>query len=408
MKNSSTSKNRSAGEAERGPSQKSTKMLRTSVSKGSKRLMATATSASAEQPNTTKSWATGSEEQPRSFSTPSKYRSALLNGIPKEGPPSLSSKIFKLRYNSPIGLSEAFDTAYAYLKQESQDKYTALEQLESQLSHDPANKELLQQKSKLQVEAEINNPEVRFNFTYNEKYENRTSIIDYSQPVYRELKKQHWESKDQMLLMQRLEQLNVIPDTLPTLEPKAEVSLKFLNHTAVNRFIEPGTLLSSNVTTYPPSIKIQEFDTVDVEKQLYTVLIVNPDVPDLENNSYKTHLQWGLSNVKLDYNDNFITPKRLLEDSSINEIIDYCPPTPEKNLPKQRFAVWVFRQSSKVDEKLNFREFDIRSFVETHQLEAIGAHLWRSEWDMNVPKVRELYGLPTGIVFHKVRGDERM
>lgn len=367
-------------------------MLRSSVSK---RFMATVSEA-----KPSKQWAqpsSGASSKSLKLNS-KKFREALLEGVdPKQGPPSLKSRRFRIRYTSPAGINEAFDLAHDYLKKHAQEKYNQADK-----TQDPI------EKSKLLVQAEINNPEVQYNFQYNDKYNNNTNIIDYTQPVYRSLKKTHWESYSQMLLMQRIEQHGVIPDTLPTLEPRAEVSLKFLNHTSVNRWIEPGTLLSSNVTMYPPSIKIQEFDDIDTQSQLYTVLIVNPDVPDVENNTYKTHLQWGLSNIKLDYNDNFITPKRLLEDSSINEIIDYCPPTPEKNLPTQRFAIWVFRQSDQLTEKISNREFDIRKFVEEKKLQPIGAHLWRSAWDLNTPAVREKYGMPKGIVFHRVRGDERM
>lgn len=366
----------------------------------SKRLMATVaeSTSSVSAKSADKTWAKPSnlENEPRAFKAPSKYRSSLLNGVSKEGPPSLSSKKFKLRYNSPSGLQDAFDVSYAYLRDKSQELYNKIESSN-------------ENKTQLEIEAQINNPEVRFNFAYNDKLENDPQYIDYEQPVYRELLKQDWESKDQMLLMQRLEQLHAIPDTLPTFEPKVPVSLKFLNHTTVNRWIEPGTVLSSNVTAYPPSIKIQELEQVDTKTQLYTVLIVNPDVADIANNTYKTQISWGLSNVKLEYNDNFITPRRLLEDDgSINELIDYLPPVPEKNLPTQRFVVWVFRQPAPINVKLTERDFNIREFVKVNSLNAVGAHMWRSTWDLNVSKVRELYGLPKGTVFHKVRGEKRM
>lgn len=374
-------------------------MLRGGIG-SSKRLMATVaeSTASVSVKPVDKTWAKPSnlENEPRAFKTSSKYRSSLLNGVSKEGPPSLSSRKFKMGYNSPPGLQDAFDVSYAYLRDKSQELYNKIESSN-------------ENKTQLEVEAQINNPEVRFNFAYYNKLENNPQYIDYTQPVYRELLKQEWESKDQMLLMQRLEQLHAIPDTLPTFEPRVPVSLKFLNHTTVNRWVEPGTVLSSNVTTYPPSIKIQELDQVDTKTQLYTVLIVNPDVADIANNTYKTQISWGLSNVKLDYNDNFITPRRLLEDDgSINEIIEYQPPVPEKNLPAQRFIVWVFRQPSPINVKLSNRDFNIREFVKVNSLDAVGAHMWRSTWDLNVSKVRELYGLPKGTVFHKVRSDKRM
>jgi len=378
------------------------KMLRSNAFKSSRRLLATVTESKAAKP-TTKAWAKSSEELQCYKISHQPSRNTVLDGVSEFGPPSLGSRRGKDHYMSPLGLNEAFDVAYDILKTKANEKYQELNEINQQLSQNPNSKELKDLKIKKSIEAEINNPEVQFNFQYHDKVDNNPKIIDYNQPVYRELKQKHWESHDQMLLMQRLEQLGCIPDTLPTLDPKAEVLVKFLNHTTVNRWIEPGTFLSSNTTTYPPSIKVQEYESVDVENQLYTVLLVNPDVPCLETDSFKTHIQWGLTNVKLSYNDNLIGPNRLLSDESINELIDYLPPVPEKNIPTQRFITWVFRQPEPINEKIEDREFAIRQYVEDHKLEAIGAHVWRSEWDTNVAKVRELYGLPKGTVFHRVR-----
>jgi large subunit ribosomal protein L35 len=382
-------------------------MMRNQVLKSSRRLLATSAESATKTAQGSKSWASDGKASP-SLKAGDRFRSALLDGVSEAGPPSLKTEYYRKRYIAPSGLNEAFDAAYEILKSKSASKYNDLKEVEEKLSQSPQEQELIDLKNKIQIEAEINNPEVRFNFDYNEKIDNDPRYIDYEQPVYRELKKKHWESYGQMLLMQRLESLAIIPDSLPTLDPKVEVSLKFLNHTGVNKWIEPGTLLSSNATTYAPSIKIQEYENVDTSKQQYSVLIVNLDVPDVENNTYKTQINWGLSNIKLNYNDNFINPAKLLNDTAINEIIDYLPPTPEKNLPKQRFALWVFRQSKELNLKLQERDFDIREFVSENQLEPVGAHTWRSAWDLNVSKVRELYGLPKGQVFHKVKGRNYM
>ncbi|CCH42147.1 54S ribosomal protein L35, mitochondrial [Wickerhamomyces ciferrii] len=382
-------------------------MLRSQLLKFSKRFMATATQDSKKElEEITKSWASNS----KSDSFKIKYqqsRRAVLNGVGPYGPPSLRSRRAKLQYMSPLGLDEAFDSAYEILKTKSNETYKEIEELDTKISQTKNVNELEElnnlKNSKL-VQAEIDNPEVRFNFTYHDKINNDSSIIDYNEPVYRELKKKHWEDYSQMLLMQRLEQLGAIPDTLPTLNPRAEILVKFLNHTTINRWIEPGKLLPTNATSYPPSFKIQEYENVDPKKQLYTVLVVNPDVPDLENDSFKTYLHWGLSNIKLsNFNENFIGPKQILENKEINEIIDYLPPVPEKNIPTQRFITWVFRQPESISINLKNRDFDIRSFVEDHGLDAIGGHIWRSEWDSSVAKVRELYGLPKGTVYHRVR-----
>lgn len=377
-------------------------MLRSNAFKSSKRLLATV-SESKIPLGGNKSWAKPTQQSESLNIHDPSIRKTVLNGVSSHGPASLKSSRGKAKYISPLGINEAFNAAYDVLKAKAEETYKEFEEIDQQIAQNPESKELKDLKNKKLVQAEINNPEVQYNFQYSDRVENNPKLIDYNQPVYRELKKKHWEEYGQMLTMQRLEQLGCIPDTLPTLDPKAEVSVKFLNHTSINRWIEPGTLLSSNATTYPPSIKIQEFENVDPSKQLYTVLLVNPDVPDLENDSFKTHLQWGLTNVKLSFNENFISPEKLLKDQTITELIDYLPPVPEKNIPKQRFITWVFRQPNEISEKITERGFNIRSYVEANQLQPIGAHVWRSAWDTNVPHVRELYGLPKGTVYHRVR-----
>ncbi|AMD19748.1 HCL403Wp [Eremothecium sinecaudum] len=318
----------------------------------------------------------------------------ILNGNDQQGPPSLKRRFYRVKYNSPEYINEMFSTAYEYLSSIAGRTYAQLE-----TETDPTKR------SQLAVEAEIRNPEVQYNFMYNDKLENNPSIIDYEQPVYRHLGREHWHSRDRMLLMQRLETLAAIPDTLPTLDPVAEVNIRFPFSTGVKKWIEPGEVLNSNVTSMEPSIKIQEYDhNLDTEKQLYTILVVNPDEPNLDTDSFKTTLNFGLKNIKIGYNDNLVDPRKYNES---NVLAPYTPPVPEKNAGVQRFVVWVFRQvgalsMGRLPTSVN-QDFNIRAFAEENNLTAIGAHIWRSTWDANVAAVREKYGMDKGRVFHRVR-----
>lgn len=327
-----------------------------------------------------------------------KVKNYLFQEKPFSDPPSIKRRSNRIKYSSPEHMDEIFKMSYDFLEQRASKFYDLVNKTKNPLKQET-----------LLTKAEINNPEVQYNFQFNDKLDNIKSIIDYDLPVYRHLGKQHWESYGQMLLMQRLETLAAIPDTLPTLVPRAEVNVKFPFSTGVNKWIEPGEFLSSNVTSMCPVLKVQEYDHVDVERQLYTILVVNPDVPDLNNDSFKTALCYGLANIKLNYNDNLIDPRKF---NSSNIFADYLPPVPEKNAGKQRFVVWVFRQPLSEDsqnslgvvqEDINRDEFDIRQFTKEHHLDPIGAHIWRSEWDANVAVVREKYGLPPGRVFSRVR-----
>lgn len=312
---------------------------------------------------------------------------------PAKGPYTLRRKASRARYKSPEEIDATFKLAYSFLQDRASNIYSKIEQ-----TNDP------ELKNKLLVKAEISNPEVQYNFQFSDKIDNNPRLIDYNLPVYRHMGLKHWESYAQMLLMQRLETLHAIPDTLPTLVPRANVMIKFPYSTGVNKWINPGEFLSSNVTQFEPIFKIQEFENLDLSKQRYTILIVNPDEPDLINDSFKTTLCYGLQNLKLDYNDNVIDARKFTVKDNV--LIDYLPPVPEKNAGQQRFVVWVFRQPNETLTDLSTIKrdsFDIRKFVELNQLDPIGAHIWRSEWDTNVANVREKYGLPKGRIFSRVR-----
>jgi large subunit ribosomal protein L35 len=333
-----------------------------------------------------------------SIKNPALQNALLSPNLPK-GPISLKAKANKLKYNSPIGLNKIYPLAYQLLEKESEKIYNKIEQIEKQINESNdviKTEELYKQKLDLLVKAELENPEVVYNSTYS------LNSVDRTQPVYRYYLKEQWKSYKRMLTMQRLETLTIIPDTLPTLEPEVDVRLKF-PHNNIESWIEPGSILSSNVTSKPPSFEIIEFK--ESIKDLYTVLIVNPDTPDVENDTYSTTLHWGLKDVELSNTDSIIDIKKLNEHPEYS-LIDYLPPVPEKNLGNQRFAVWVFRQNEKLDNALlniTRENFDIRKFVEDNKLTPIGAHVWRSSWDLNTENVRKTYGLPAGRIFSRDR-----
>lgn len=338
----------------------------------------------------TKVWSNFGGTRPHSLSIPSsQIKKSVLEGTPVAGPPSIKRRFNKVKYNSPEKIDETFKLCYDFIESRA-----------AQVYEKASHTQTMQEKEQLLAQAELHNPEVQYNFQYHEKVDNDPRVIDYEQPVYRLLGKQHWESYGQMLLMQRLETLAVIPDTLPTLVPRTDVHLKFPFSTGVNKWIEPGEVLSSNVTSLPPIFKIQEYELVDPATQ-YTILVVNPDEPDLVNDTYKTTLCYGLTNIQVSYNDNVVDPRKY-DDS--NKIADYLPPVPEKNAGTQRYAVWVFRQRKSLQiSNISRNDFDIRSFVKSAELIPVGAHVWRSKWDSHVSQVRAKYGLSEGRVFSRTR-----
>lgn len=324
----------------------------------------------------------------------SDIRNGIFNPInPYRGPASIANEEARMKYHSPLEIDETFTLAYNYLQSESEEVYKKIESLSEE-----AKAEALFQ---LQVDAEITNPEVLYISEFLDQE------IDRSQPVYRQILEKKWRSYSLMLTMQRLEQLHVLPDTLPTFIPTADVQIKFSHNTDTkfSDWIVPGEIVQNKSVSKPPTIKIDNFVPESTNK--YTVLLVNPDTPDLENNSFTTTLHWGLSNVELSFVNNTVNASTLLKNDLIT-FKDFLPLTPEKNAPTQRGCLWVFTQAENKNinvEEISRDSFDIRAFSEQHGLTPVGAHVWRQNFDTTTNEVRELYGLGKGRVFDKIRKD---
>lgn len=327
-----------------------------------------------------------------------KIRAAVVDGVWNEGPPSLKSRRARIRYQSPEGLSEAFPLAYDIILKEKARHYKLAEEIKQKLAEasEPEEKTALQQLlNKHLVQAEVNDPEVNYN--------HRINAMDLRQPVYRHLAQRDWKSYDMLLLVQRLEQLHVLPDTMPTINPRAKVDLQF--PTAVNQWTTPGQWVRNAICAKQPILRVQEFEEIP-DNALYTILVVNPDVPDLENDTFKTVLHWGVSNVPLSNVD------AAVDVAKADELVSYLPPHPEKNAPPHRLCVWVYRQAQQPGEirRIDVEtadvardRFDIRAFSDKYGLDAVGAHVWRVKWDLSTPEVRRKYNLGEGNIYSKVR-----
>lgn len=311
-------------------------------------------------------------------------KSDIFEGIdPSKGPHLIGLKEAKMAYHSPENIDSVFKQAYSLLESESAAIYAKMDAEKDQKIKD-----------QLQIDAEKQNPEVLYNVKYN------LESVDASQPVYRHFLKEKWELYGLLVLMQRLEQMKAIPDTLATLVPKTDLKVKFPHNTEAQfaGWVEPGTILPAFAVSQPPVFQIQEFESVP-ENQLYTLLVVNPDTPDLETNSFSTTLHYGLSNVsqaQLNAGDRFAVEEAVFR--------EYVPVLPEKNAQNQRAVVWLFRQEGQVTVgPVEAEKFEIRAFVDQHKLVAVGAHIWRQHFDRSTNGVRADYGLGKGRVFHRVR-----
>ncbi|KAK9474821.1 phosphatidylethanolamine-binding protein [Dipodascopsis tothii] len=194
--------------------------------------------------------------------------------------------------------------------------------------------------------------------------------------------------------MQRLETMHVIPDTLPTLDPVVDVRLRFPHGPHV-RWLTPGSIVSTAVSAHEPEFAIRSFDA---GKRSYTIAIVDPDVPDVDSNSYTTALHYLLTDVVLDCTEEAV------DKAAARVLVPYVPPVPEKNTGNHRLAVWVFEQRGPaLPADLDPAEFDLRSLVKTFRLRPVGAHLWRNKYDSKTDEVRAAHNLGPGRVFSRLR-----
>ncbi|KIM48480.1 hypothetical protein M413DRAFT_232898 [Hebeloma cylindrosporum] len=273
-----------------------------------------------------------------------------------------------------------------------------LEEVDSELEG------MLQKVNILEVQSQINLPSVRWTVS--------NAMADMSNLSHRHLVEQKWRKDGDLdLLMERIYQLNVVPDVLPVLKPSIDLHViarttpkEFLTSKKVQSVVEPGVFLRSKQTMTPPKLRVNVFHT---DVRLYTMLLVDPDVPNPESESFTTFLHWMKPNIALS-----ATSPSLL---NLNTHTKYIPPHPQRGTPYHRYVTLLLPQppigssdytlaaasragdiptSMHLDipvvpdaERLGF---DVRAFVQKWNLNGAkggGAHLWREVWDENVSQI---------------------
>jgi len=222
--------------------------------------------------------------------------------------------------------------------------------------------------------------------------------------VYRHLIEQRWRNEGALdLLMERLYQMHVIPDVLPGLQPTVDLRVVFPEAPPKNVVlrarakrktvpIEAGDFLVNVQTRRPPKLYTTVFHP---EPRLYTLLMIDPDVPDEENQTFKTFLHWLQPNIALS-----ATSAGLLPPASHTP---YLPPHPARGTPYHRYVLLLLPHEDSTA-KLSLPSgpferdaFDIRGFVQKHALrtDGGGAFMWRAIWDEESSRIwREVIKIP--------------
>ncbi|KAI6022597.1 phosphatidylethanolamine-binding protein [Pisolithus marmoratus] len=299
-----------------------------------------------------------------------------------------------------FGVLPAYDEALKYIKADSEALKTQEQQLKAALAETKASTdsttEAAQEMEKkldiLQIQSQVNLPEVRWKV--------KNGMADMCKAVDRHIIEKRWREEGRLdELMERIHQMCVVPDVIPYLRPSLDLRVTYPQARKPSQgqpgktqhmLVEPGTFLLPEQTTEPPKLYTSVFHT---DTRLYTLLMVDPDVPDETNSTFQTYLHWLQPNVPLS-----ATSSSPIAD--LNDHTEYIPPHPQKGTPYHRYTVLLLPQrvpiSVPVLQKDQRYGFSVRDFIEEYGLDLSaggGAFMWREVWCDAVPTIfRENFG----------------
>ncbi|SDA03049.1 BZ3500_MvSof-1268-A1-R1_Chr11-1g03277 [Microbotryum saponariae] len=290
-------------------------------------------------------------------------------------------------YKAPIaaGRLPAYDEALKLLQADRDDKLQRLAKLKTQ---GDVEQSVL---DKLEVEAWVNDPETRWRAKHGHG--------DPTKAVYRHLAEMKWRREGALaILMQRVTQMSLVPDVLPEFDPVLDVQISVAEHS--QEPLQPGVFTlprqvsrregrsrTSLQTTFIDSVFIQTREPFKIsaqvfhpEERLYTLLMVDPDVPDQLNRTFTTTLHWL---VKAD-----LSPSPAL--------IPYLPPHPQQGTPYHRYTLVLLEQKQALGlapEAVERTDFSVREFMRQNDLTASGMSFFRQKWGEDVSAIyREILG----------------
>ncbi|KAF3280803.1 hypothetical protein TWF970_002490 [Orbilia oligospora] len=280
----------------------------------------------------------------------------------------------------------------------------------------------------LKLNMDKNNPRIKYT------YENKLKIDPYKK-IYQHWDDQKWRSLKRKLLMQRVEQMNVVPDVLPSIDPIIDVSLRFRRKNVPHG----AKVLAKNATRYP-SVQVKQFDS---KKRLVTVLVVDPDKPNLEKNGFDYYLQWMVTNCDISIENPMVVGVSTSHNAR-DEVAPYEVPYVHKGEGYHRYCLFILEQNGTIEipgkperltnsKKAETKEgetpeakegeaapveapkteetvsttspavkskesrvqrlgFNLRSFIAKHDLKVIGADIWRVEFDNTMIDVMKQLG----------------
>ncbi|EGG01869.1 uncharacterized protein MELLADRAFT_117698 [Melampsora larici-populina 98AG31] len=282
--------------------------------------------------------------------------------LPQEPPTNLPLRTPRQPIVRP-GVIPAYDEAIAFLKQNSKQLELKLGELQLKLKENPNDENLKKTITKLEIESQINDVNVRVR--------HKAGLGDMSKAVYRHLKEKEWREAGRLgRLMETVHRLRVFPDILPAIAPTADLRANFQNTP-----ISVGTFISASKSITPPTIRVQVFHP---EGELYTLMMVDPDVPDPSNQSFTPYLHWLVPNLPISATS---SPELAIDETNLTQL-SYIPPHPARGSSLHRYTLLLFKQSSKLDSlpELNRLGFSARDWIQSTNMQASGVISWTCKW----------------------------
>ncbi|KAF2102586.1 PEBP-like protein, partial [Rhizodiscina lignyota] len=233
----------------------------------------------------------------------------------------------------------------------------------------------------LKVQADINDPLVKRKF--------EDGFGDMSKPVYRHLADQKWRSYEHKIVMQRITQMNVIPDVLPTIDPIVQLNISFKG-----KRVQHGERLNTDKTEHAPTLRMQAFDQGE---RLVTIAVVDSDVPNVEEDDFDHRCHALFTNVRVSPTSGVVDLGEVAQESTV---MPWYPPHAQKGSPWHRLSVWILQQPEDVtidknalSEKYTRNTFTMRRLVSQFPLKPIGVTMFRTSWDETTKDVMERNGI---------------
>ncbi|PPQ70890.1 hypothetical protein CVT24_000558 [Panaeolus cyanescens] len=345
-------------------------------------------------------------------------------------------------WNRPLaaGVVPAYDQALHYLKEDSERLKRELRVIrkdvhEKQTEYNVLKKKLLALSEDKVAERTELKDKLRNVDEALESLLQKANIVeiqtDKSKASHRHLLEQKWRKDGDLdLLMERVHQMNVVPDMLPSIHPSFHLRVvaqarpsEIEASNKLHKEVEPGVFLEVKQTIQPPRLFANVYHT---DTRLYTMLLVDLDVPNPEEESFTTYLHWMKPNIPL----SATSPERI---SDLNTHTQYVPPHPQNGSPYHRYVTILLPQpplegseytlsaASRADGPTSAHldipivpdeqrlGFNVRDFVEKWNLDGSkggGLHMWRAVWDDSVSEIyRDILKKPEPYFGRPQKGD---